>query len=148
MATTVDDGLFVDINVLVYANVAEAPLHQAALEAIAAARDRDCRLWISRQVIREYLVAMTRPQTFASLPRKILLDQIPAFGGHFTIAEDSASVTDHLLGLLTDHPVGGKRIHDANIVATMLAWNIPGLGTHNVSDFTCFNGLIQLEPLG
>jgi len=34
MATTVDDGLFVDINVLVYANVAEAPLHQAALEAI------------------------------------------------------------------------------------------------------------------
>lgn len=147
MATTDADGLFVDTNVLVHANVAEAPLHLAALKALADARDGGCGLWISRQVIREYLVVMTRPQTFASLPRKIILDQIQAFGDHFSIAEDSALVTEHLLRLLTDHDVGGKRIHDANIVATMLALGIPKLLTHNVADFARFNGLIQVEPL-
>ena len=147
MATTDADGLFVDTNVLVYANVAEAPLHQTALDAISTARDRGCRLWISRQVIREYLVVMTRPQTFPSLSRELVLDQIRAFGGHFSIAEDSADVTQHLLALLATHPVGGKRIHDANIVATLLAWNIPKLLTHNTEDFTGFNDLIQVEPL-
>lgn len=72
MATTDADGLFVDTNVLVHANVAEAPLHQAALKALADARDGGCGVWTSRQVVREYLVVRTRPQTFASLPRNIL----------------------------------------------------------------------------
>ncbi|HMW14279.1 MAG TPA: PIN domain-containing protein [Pseudomonadales bacterium] len=147
MATTDGDGLFVDTNVLVYANVAEAPFHQAALDAISQASDRGCRLWISRQVIREYLVVMTRPQTFASLSRELVLDQVRAFGGHFNIADDSADVTHHLLALLAVHPVGGKRIHDANIVATMLAWNIPKLLTQNVEDFACFNEIVHVDSL-
>ena len=56
MTTTAAEqpALFVDTNVLVYANVAEAPLHQAALNALQSARDADRALWISRQVLREY----------------------------------------------------------------------------------------------
>ena len=36
------------------------PFATAALDAISQASDRGCRLWISRQVIREYLATMTR----------------------------------------------------------------------------------------
>ena len=38
MATTDDSALFVDTNILVYANVTESPLHEQALGAIQAAR--------------------------------------------------------------------------------------------------------------
>jgi len=40
MATGDADALFLDTNVLVYANVAHAPLHAEALEAIHARHDR------------------------------------------------------------------------------------------------------------
>jgi predicted nucleic acid-binding protein len=44
-------------------------------------------------------------------------------------------------------PTGGKQIHDANIVATMLAHGIPRLLTHNVGDFRRFSTLIEILPL-
>ena len=43
--------------------------------------------------------------------------------------------------------IGGKQIHDANVVATMLASGIPALLTHNVSDFDRFRNLIQVISL-
>lgn len=59
-----DKTLFIDTNVLVYANVIEAPMHEQSLAAINAAHQAGRTLWISRQVIREYLVTMSRPQVF------------------------------------------------------------------------------------
>jgi hypothetical protein len=44
-------------------------------------------------------------------------------------------------------PVGGKQVHNANIVATMLAHGIPRLFTHNVADFNRFSTLIEILPL-
>jgi hypothetical protein len=45
---------------------------------------------------------------------------------------------EKLLMLVRQVEVGGKHIHDANIVATMLAQNITHLLTHNVADFRRF----------
>lgn len=62
------EPLFIDTNVLIYANVATAPLHEQALNAIREAHriGRIGRaLWINRQVLREFIAARTRPQTFA-----------------------------------------------------------------------------------
>jgi len=56
-------------------------------------------------------------------------------------------VTEHLLQLLTAHGIGGKRVHDANIVATMMAYGIPKLLTHNVADFERFGKQIALESI-
>jgi predicted nucleic acid-binding protein len=41
MATTDDNALFVDTNLLVYANVAEAPQHAAALAALLTHNTQD-----------------------------------------------------------------------------------------------------------
>ena len=62
MATMEDNPLFIDTNILVYANVVETPFHEQALAAINAAHEAGRTIWISRQVIREYLVTLTRPQ--------------------------------------------------------------------------------------
>lgn len=63
------------------------------------------------------------------------------------MADDTAAVTEQLLKLMSDFKIGGKQIHDANIVATMLAYDVPYLLTHNVKDFERFSGLIKIEGL-
>ncbi len=55
MATTAASPMFLDTNVLVYAGVTSAPLHAAALHPIQGREQAGVTLWISRQVIREYL---------------------------------------------------------------------------------------------
>ena len=42
------ESLFVDTNILIYANVARAPLHEAALKVLRDACQAGRPLWISR----------------------------------------------------------------------------------------------------
>jgi predicted nucleic acid-binding protein len=85
-------ALFLDTNTLVYANVIEAPFHEQALTAINAARQAGRTIWISRQVIREYLATLTRPQTFERVPKATVLAQVEQFIGQFEVADDTAAV--------------------------------------------------------
>ncbi len=147
MATMDDKALFVDTNVLVYANVIETPLHKQALAAINVAYQSGRTIWISRQVIREYLVTMTRPQAFQDLPKTTVLEQVDQFIEHFHVADDTAAVTGQLVKLMGDYKIGGKQVHDANIVASMLAYKIPCLLTHNVKDFERFEEMIRVERI-
>ncbi|WP_373526954.1 hypothetical protein [Nostoc sp.] len=63
------------------------------------------------------------------------------------MAEDSSQVTERLLTLMEEVFSGGKQVHDANIVATMLVYGIPQLLTHNTGDFARFSGLITVLSL-
>lgn len=148
MATMDDNPLFIDTNILVYANVIETPLHEQALAAINSAHEAGRTIWISRQVIREYLVTLTRPQFFDNLPRATVLEQVDQFIQRFQIADDTAAVSEQLVKLMSDFKIGGKQVHDANIVASMLAYDIPCLLTHNVKDFKRFDGVIRVEGIG
>lgn len=147
MATTDVEPLFLDTNVLIYANVAESPFHESAINAIKTAQRSKRTLWISRQVIREYLVSLTRPQAFKKLSKGTVLDQVDQFIERFDVADDILAVTEQLIQLLKDYQVGGKQIHDANIVATMLAYRIPCLLTHNMKDFERFEDVIRIESI-
>ncbi len=142
------ERIFLDTNILVYANAAEAPLHQLALSAIKTRYEAKGELWISRQILREYLVTFSRPQKFMN-PRPIstVVERIRYFQSRFRVSEDNAIVTARLLELVQQFPTGGKQVHDANIVATMLAYGIPALLTNNTDDFTRFSGLISIVPL-
>jgi predicted nucleic acid-binding protein len=148
MATTVADQVFVDTNVLVYANLALSPFNTAATTGLHTLRKAAAELWISRQILREYLAAMTRPGLLTgSIPISSLTADVQSFGSMFRIAEDGPTVSAHLLRLLQSIAAAGKQIHDANIVATMLAHGIPKLLTHNTADFARFGGLITVVPL-
>ena len=140
-------SLFIDTNVLVYANVAESPFHDQALAAIQSAHQAGRPLWISRQVLREYLVTLTRPQAFQQLSRPQVLQQIEHFRQRFQVADDTPAVTEQLLELLAESSIGGKQVHDTNIVATMRANGIPALLTHNIQDFERFATLIDVEAI-
>ncbi len=140
--------IFVDTNVLVYANAEKFPLHQTALRTLAGLSEAGDDPWTSRQVMREYLVTLTRPQTYSkAYPLSAILGDIRYFERNFHIAEDSLVVTARLLELVERFEVHGKQVHDANIVATMLAHGITHLLTHNVRDFERYSSVVSVIPL-
>ncbi len=100
MATMDDNALFIDTNILVYANVIETPFHEQAPAAINSAHEAGRTIWISHQVIREYLVTLTRPQFFENLPRATVLDQVDQFIERFQVADDTAAVSEQLVKLM------------------------------------------------
>jgi predicted nucleic acid-binding protein len=148
MAMRDAEPVFVDTNVLVYAHVAEAPWHQEAQAAIVEHEAAGAPLWVSRQVLREYLVSLTRPQQFPISPSlEMVVAQVQQFQQRFRVANEGPEVTTRLLALLLEVPTRGRRIHDANIVATMLVYGVRRLLTHNTDDFSPFAALIDVIPL-
>ncbi|MFN8531797.1 MAG: type II toxin-antitoxin system VapC family toxin [Anaerolineae bacterium] len=143
--------VFVDTNILLRATIDRFPEHTAARALLLQQRESGAILWISRQVIREILVQVTRTSPFTLEPI-LSIDQAEAmvlnFHALYRIADDTAAVTDKLFALLKQYPTGGKQIHDANIVATMLANGITRLITLNVADMKRFTSIeiISLPP--
>lgn len=147
MAMTVARA-FIDTNVLLRAFNRQTLLHEEARLLIKSQIDAGLELWISRQVIREYLVQMTHPR---SSPQPdgltIATEHLETMQQSFRIADETAEVTAQLLDLLKTYPTGGKQVHDANIVATMLVNGVDTLLTMNVDDFRRFEDRINLLPL-
>jgi predicted nucleic acid-binding protein len=139
---------FVDTNVLLRAMTPAMELHAEAEKLIQEQWDHNVELWLSRQIIREYLVQVTRPQAFMRpLSANQIDGQVQTIESLFRIAEDGPSVTAQLVELIRRYPTGGKQIHDANIVATMLVHGIPTLITTNLEDMQRFADRISLIHL-
>jgi predicted nucleic acid-binding protein len=137
--------VFIDTNVLVNSRVPGAPDHDAARASLERAFRDPEPLRISRQVIREYLSVVTRPQTWpVGMTREDALADVSRLLRNFEILEDGSLVTESLLGLCREFPVGGRQIHDANIVATMLTHGERRLLTFNGADFRRYGDLIEL----
>lgn len=148
MTTGVADDLFLDTNILVFASEQRAPLHARARLAVEDEHSAGTVIWISRQILREYLATLSRPQTWGN-PQSIntLIGEVRYFKQRFRTAEDGPLVTLNLLALAAEVSMGGKQVHDANIVATMQAYGIRRLLTHNVADFARFSRVIEVVPL-
>ena len=137
--------MFIDTNILTSARVLEAPNHSIARQTLNSALQEGEPLRISRQVLREYLAVMTRPQTWdIPLTRVDILQDLSRLVIEFEVLEDGSSVTEILLALCREVEVGGRQIHDANIVATMLAHGERRLLTFNTSDFRRYGERIEL----
>jgi predicted nucleic acid-binding protein len=138
---------FIDTNVLIYATAEGAPFQDKARAALVGLATTET-LTISRQVLREYLAAMTRPQTWAKpLSMTEAMADAVAFANRFGILEDGPEVWDRLSELSGQHVFAGRQVHDANIVATMMAHGERRLLTFNTGDFRRFAAVIDLVQL-
>jgi predicted nucleic acid-binding protein len=109
---------------------------------------RNEKLSISRQVLREYLAVMTRHQSWGKpLTLSEAMADATAFAERFAVLEDGPSVWNQLAELSRHYTFAGRQVHDANIVATMLAHGEHRLLTFNPSDFQRFGALIELVSL-
>ena len=148
MAMTAANGVFLDTNVLVYAQLTLAPLHNEAVARLQSLEDADTDFWVSRQILGEYVAVMSRPGLVTGpVPIAALVADVRDFMSRFRVCDEGPAVTAGLLALLSSIPVAGKQVHDANVVATMQAYGIRRLLTHNTSDFARFAGLITVLPL-
>lgn len=139
---------FVDTNILLRAMIPRMALHTESEALIQKMWASDVELWISRQIIREYLVQATHPNTFKQpLIVEQVLVQMEVVESLFRIADETREVTAQLLALLKTYPTRGKQVHDTNIVATMLVYGIDTLLTLNAGDMKRFEPKIKLIPL-
>ena len=137
--------MFIDTNVFVYARNRRADQHYAASSLLERAVRNAEPGRNSRQIIRECLATVTRSQTWgAAMPIEDAVRDATQIARQFEILEDGPQVMTNLLILCNQVIVGGSKIHDANIVATMLAHGENRLMTFNVADFRRFGNLIEI----
>jgi len=147
MTMMVDKAAIVDTNILFRAINMEVGLHEETKKLLKRLQDDGYQLWISRQIIREYLRQVTRQGAgglTTPLPIDVAIAHVRGFHDYFQIANENSRVTNHLLELIHEFPTGGKQIHDANIVATMLAYKIDTLLTLNLADMDRFKSKITI----
>lgn len=146
--TGAGEPLFVDTNVLIFAALYQAPEHRLALTRLTELERAGYQLWISRQVLREFVAVLTRRNYYVKpLSRKAVLAAVHALAAGFNVADDTAVTTAQLMQLMTSEELHGRNVHDGNIVATMLQHGIGVLLTDNVRNFAQFAGSIRIMPL-
>src|SRR4051812_9508912 len=93
--------IFLDTNIFLRYNIVEMPEHSAVSTAVKHLIDGGHLLWISRQVMHEFSVVLTHPQTFlkpftsaeVAARLKLLLPLFP-------VADETAQVAAILLTLM------------------------------------------------
>ncbi len=102
-------------------------------------------LRISREVIREYLSVVNRPQTWPIIMTiEAALGDVNRLMGSFEILEDGPWVTGSLIVLCREVPLGGREIRDANFAAAMLVHGERRLTTFNIAYFRRYRSRIEL----
>ena len=148
MGMTGVSRLFVDSNVLVHATNDQSRLHAIATAALQQAREQGIALVICPQVLREYLVVITRgyPDPLHA-PFDAIVGNAESFRKAFHLIEENQRTVCLLGNLVRQYSVYGKQIHDANIVAVMQSHDIRHLLTDNIADFTRFSRIITTISL-
>jgi len=138
------DRIMVDTNVLLAATDEGRLEHHDALTILNVWPAGDTTLCVSGQILREYLAVATRPAVRNGLGLKTpdALGNVGAIRERTTLL-----VTERLLGLLADVECGGRQVHDANVIATMLAHGVGTVVTMNLDDFARFGGYVNVLRL-
>ena len=106
-------------------------------------------LYTSGQILREYLAVATRPagQNGLGLKPADAVGNVRAIRERTAFPAEDARVADRQLGLLAEAESGDKQVHDANVVATMLAHGVGTVVTMNVTDFARFERYVSLVEM-
>lgn len=149
MATRVADRVVLDTNVLLAATDEARAEHQHASQALNEWPASGTVLYTSGQILREYVAVATRPveHNGLGLARRDAVSNARALRGRLHLLPDNEKVVEHLLALLERTDCAGKQVHDANVVATMLAHGVQMVVTRNIDDFARFGAEIEVCDL-
>ena len=141
MALTAGDVLFVDTNVLLTATDESRPQHRDAERLFSESGLHGLHLAVSGQILREYLVVATRPLDTNGLGLQVreATANVNEFLRCIHLYDETEEVARRLRQLALTFGLHGKRLHDANVVATMATHGIRVLVTQNPRDFAPFD---------
>ena len=148
MALPAGEILFVDTNVLLTATDESRSSHREAQRLLAGSGHRGLHLAASGQILREYLVVATRPLDVngLGLGMRDAATNVSEFLRCMHLYDETEAVARRLRELCVRHDLNGKRIHDANVAATMTVHGIRVLVTQNPGDFTAFQEIEVVDP--
>lgn len=139
----------VDTNILVYAHRADAPFHDAALQAVRQLAEGSGAWALPWPCVHEFLAKVTHPRIFRNpTPLRTALDQIAEWlrspsgrvigepEGYFEILQD----------LLVESQTTGAKVHHARVAAICLAHGVEQVWTAD-RDFGRFARLRVNNPL-
>ncbi len=138
--------VFLDTNVLIYHTFEnfDSAKHAQVKRAFLAFEKYDTELFISRQVLREFYAISTNSKFFDEpLTVSEACSKLEEFTEVLTIVPEAE--LDILLPLLKKYQVKKQKIHDTNLVATMLQAQLKNIYTFNVKDFKMFEGIYVLN---
>jgi predicted nucleic acid-binding protein len=150
MKTVSKTKIFIDTNILFYANNPTDPFGSQAILRINELANNDNELIISTQVIREYTAVSLRTAQHNKLPIpetvQRVLNNVAAFRRDFTVINETNDSLDKWL-LLLPQITTSRDVFDFNIAATLQSTGINHILTHNVSDFKKFSNWLTVLPL-
>ena len=140
------DPIFIDTNILIYANNKDSNLCDLARQKLNDLSETGSSFIISDQVIREYLVIMTRPGYIEKPVSSIsALEDIERMLKEFVLIFPDQDSLKNLMDLVSKYEIKGKRIHDTAIVSLMLSNGIKDILTNNIDDFKSFHEIKVLS---
>jgi predicted nucleic acid-binding protein len=132
------EKVFIDTNILIYSTFEdfEPGKYIQSIDALNKLLQSGTNLFVSSQILREYFVISTNGSIFKKpLSCKQAAAKMKEFLAHFTLVHEKGSTIHILISLIGKYAIVRQKIHDMNIVATMIDNDIKHLLTYNVKDF-------------
>lgn len=138
----------VDTNILLRLVQKNSPMHLDTQRAILKLKKQGKFLCIIPQNIIEFWAVATRPLDKNGLGLSITQaeEESEKLKKIFILELDTPQIFTKWESLVIKHQVMGKQVHDARLVAAMVAHNITHLLTFNVDDFKRFSDIVVVDP--
>ena len=137
-----------DTNVLLRSSDSNSPMQALADASVTLLLGRSDQLYITSQNSVEFWVVATRPATVNGLGWSVeqTRTEIELILSQFPQLEETPQIFPHWFNLVTSYQLQGKRVHDARLVAVMLANSVTHLLTFNPDDFRSINEIVVVHP--
>ncbi|MBD2132529.1 MULTISPECIES: PIN domain-containing protein [unclassified Sphaerospermopsis] len=138
----------VDTNILLRLVQKNSPMHLDTQRAIVTLKKQGNFLCIIPQNIIEFWAVATRPLDKNGLGLSITQaeEESEKLKKIFILELDTPQIFTEWESLVIKYQVMGKQVHDARLVAAILAHNITHLLTFNVDDFKRFADIVVVDP--
>ncbi|HMB27172.1 MAG TPA: PIN domain-containing protein [Blastocatellia bacterium] len=137
-----------DTNLLLRLSDGASPDQALADQAIKRLHLRGDWPCLTAQNLIEFWAVATRPVNangfgWDTQKTRVEIDQLLS---KFPLLDDTPAILTNWVNLVATHDVKGKKVHDARLVAVMLAHSVTHLLTFNTSDFINYPGITLVHP--
>ena len=137
-----------DTNILIGLADTKASDRPVARQAVRTLLGKGHTCVLAAQVLFEFWSVATRPVNVngLGLTPEECRTEIDRLRSQFLLLDDTSSVFERWLSLVTDLQVSGKRVHDIRLLALILEHGVTHILTLNSKDFPPIAGITIVEP--
>jgi predicted nucleic acid-binding protein len=145
---SVPEGYLIDTNILLRLTRPQDSQHQLVKSALTARDQEGQEFYVSIQNMAEYWNVSTRPieRNGYGLPNAGIIEGVEEIERTMVLLPETIQVYPIWRQLVITHAVRGVQVHDARLVAIMLAYGLTRILTLNTGDFERFPEIAPLHP--